>query len=86
MELGLAASRVITFSFLGSDGGYPSVVMKRVRNRLIAKGMTSCRCVGDARKEQEVKEIDEEVKEWRAAGRTGRVGEVVVDQSRLMLP
>jgi hypothetical protein len=61
--------------------------MKRVRNRLIAKGLRSCRCAGDERKELEAKEIDEvkEVKEWRAAGRTGRVGGVVVDQSRLML-
>ena len=88
MELGLEASRVITFSFLGSDGGYPSVVMKRVRNRLIAKSLRSGRCAGGECKELEVKEIDQvkEVKERRGAGRTGRVGGVVVDQSRLMLP
>ena len=73
MELGVEASRVISFSFLGADGGYPSVAMKRVRNRLIVKGMISRRCVGDERKELEVKEIDEvkEVKEWRAAGANG---------------
>jgi len=88
VELGLEASRVITFSFLGADRWYPSVVVKRVRNRLIAKRLRSGRSAGGECKELEVKEIDEvkEVKEWRGAGRTGRVGGVVVDQSRLMLP
>ena len=40
------ASRVISCSFLGAEGGTPSVVTKRVRNRLIAKGLRSGRCVG----------------------------------------
>jgi hypothetical protein len=65
VELGLEASRVITFSFLGSDRGHPSVVMKRARNRLIAKRLMICRCAGGECKGLEVKEIDEvkEVKE-----------------------
>jgi hypothetical protein len=48
MEMGLADARVMCCSFLGSERGTPSVVMKAMRNELIAKEMGSCRCVGMA--------------------------------------
>src|SRR5216684_272423 len=49
MELVLVASRVISCSFLGTEGT-PSVAMKRVHNELIAKGLRSGRCAGGVHK------------------------------------